>query len=479
MAGRRAGATAEQVALRLGAGKAVMADLRAQARAFVEAEDAVRAKREMRARAVTRLTLGCGFLLVVLLGGFAAISARRQIRRVAQTYRDALIDQRRAQDALRTNEARLRAQAHELREADRRKDEFLAMLSHELRNPLAPIRNCVHILNHAAATGEDTSRAMAVMERQVEHLTSLVDDLLDVTRIARGKIELRRERLDLGQLVRRTGEDHWSVMRDRDVELLVHVPGHAIWMEGDPARLSQVVGNLLSNACKFTRARGEVTLTLALSGDMAEIRVRDSGVGIDPALLPHVFEPFVQAERSFARTEGGLGLGLALVRAVTELHGGSVQADSGGMDKGSEFTVRLPLRPPPAMAEAAHGARPGRVERARRVLVVDDNRDSAESLAHLIELFGHRTEIAHDGAMAISMARANPPDVIMCDIGLPQVDGYQVARTLRSDDAFRETVFVAVSGYARPEDVKKAVAAGFAYHVAKPPNPDQIESLLA
>ena len=370
----------------------------------------------------------------------------------------------------------LRESKERLEEIDRRKDEFLGMLSHELRNPLAPIRNAVYILERAEPGGEQARRARSVIERQSAQLTRLVDDLLDVTRIARGKVELRRGRVDLAQLVRRAGEDHAGLMRELGLALEVEVPPEPMWTDGDAVRLAQIVGNLLHNSAKFTPRGGRVTLALEEVRAGAEIHVRDDGAGMEPDLLLHVFEPFVQAERSLARTSGGLGLGLALVKGLTEMHGGSVRAASAGPGQGSELVVRLPLLPAtPARVPSPVSSRAGR---SRRVLVVDDSRDAAESLAELVEMFGHTVEVAHDGPSALAKARANPPDVILCDIGLPGMSGYDVARALRAT-AGDSVQLVAVSGYAQPEDLKRAAEAGFDQHVAKPPDPDALERLLA
>jgi CheY-like chemotaxis protein len=316
-----------------------------------------------------------------------------------------------------------------------------------------------------------------VIQRQTEHLTRLVDDLLDLTRIARGKIELRREREELRELVRRAAEDFRSLMEDRGIAFRVVLPEVKVWAHIDATRMAQVIGNLLHNAAKFTTRGGEVTLSLSAAGTEAEIGVRDTGRGIDLALLPHVFDPFVQGERTLARTEGGLGLGLALVKGMTELHGGTVRAASEGNGTGAEFVLRLPL-----VVTAVHGDVPlAAVERTnvgRRVLVVDDNADAAESLADIVKMMGHGVEVAYDGPSAIENARVNRPDVVLCDIGLPGMSGYEVARALRADGR-SGVLLIAVSGYAQPEDVKHAVEAGFDSHVAKPCDPAQIERLLA
>jgi PAS domain S-box-containing protein len=384
-------------------------------------------------------------------------------------------DRKRAEEALRQSEARARAMGETLREADRRKDEFLGMLSHELRNPLAPIRNSVYILRHADPASEQAQRARDVIERQAEHLTRLVDDLLDVTRIARGKVSLRRARADLRELMLRAADDFRSVLRDRGVSFELDACRERLWSEVDPTRITQVMGNLLHNASKFTRAGDTVTVRLGAVNGAAELRVRDTGAGIDPALLPHVFEAFVQGERTLARTEGGLGLGLALVKGIVELHGGSVHVESAGRGAGAQFIVRLPLGPSAGLAKAPEPAPPQRS--ARRVLVVDDNVDAAESLAEVVRMLGHAVDVAYDGPGAIAKANAAQPDVVLCDIGLPGMSGYDVARALRARMTGVE--LFALSGYAQPDDVKAAIEAGFDGHVAKPASLADIERLLA
>jgi PAS domain S-box-containing protein len=392
-----------------------------------------------------------------------------------------------AVDAL--EQERLRASAEQelhranvsLRNADRRKDEFLGMLSHELRNPLAPILNAARILAKADPGGPQALSARAILDRQVTHMARLVDDLLDVTRIARGRIEVRRERCDLTALVARAAEDFRALLADPAVAFRLELPARPLWAEVDPVRISQVIGNLLHNAAKFTGPGGTVTLELAGTGAGAEIRVRDTGVGIDPALMADLFEPFVQGQRSMARGEGGLGLGLALVKAIAELHGGSVAARSPGSGRGAEFTVRLPLAEPepagPGSAQARVQEGPAQAGR-RRVLVVDDNRDAADSLAMLLRLGGFRTAVAYDGPGALDAVRADPPDFVLCDLGMPGMDGFQVAREIRAGGAAGPRL-VALSGYAQPEDVARALAAGFDAHLAKPPDPDALARQLA
>ena len=363
-----------------------------------------------------------------------------------------------------------------LREDDRRKDEFLSVLSHELRNPLAPIRNSIHLLEHVDAASEQARRARAVIGRQSEHLTRLVDDLLDMTRIAKGKIQLSRERLDVANIVRQTAEDLRSVITGRALELTLDFAAEPVFVDGDATRLGQVVGNLLQNAAKFTPAGGRVAVSVLAEAASVEIRVRDTGVGIAPGVLDRVFEPFFQGESSLARTDGGLGLGLALVKAIAELHGGSAYAESAGRGEGAELIVRLPLAAA-AVTPATPDGPARRIAQGRLVLVVDDNVDAADSLAELVQLFGHSTEVAYDGPTALAKAQANPPDVVLCDIGLPGMSGYDVARELRAKRSSGMRL-IAVSGYAQPEDLERAAEAGFDHHVAKPPDPDLIERLL-
>ena len=365
----------------------------------------------------------------------------------------------------------------ELRESSRRKDEFLGVLSHELRNPLAPISNSLYILEHAEPTGQQARRAKEVIGRQFAHLARLVEDLLEVTRITSGKTHLQRVRLDLGELIRRTGEDHRELLQKKGLDYDVDTSGRAVWVEGDETRLAQVVGNLLQNAAKFTPTGGRVTLSVVALESAVEVHVRDTGAGIDARLVERIFEPFVQAEQALARTNGGLGLGLALVKGLTELHGGSVEARSGGEGQGAEFVVRLPTVAPPEQ-EASTAGREWVAQRGLRVLVVDDNVDAAESLADVVRMLGHQVEVAHDGPTAIQKATAAVPDLVLCDIGLPGMSGYDVARALLAHPDLRDARLVAVSGYARPEDVQRAAEAGFIGHIAKPLSASNLEQYL-
>jgi PAS domain S-box-containing protein len=363
-----------------------------------------------------------------------------------------------------------------LREEDRRKAEFLAVLSHELRNPLAPIRNSIYLLERGAPGTKLATHAVEVIRRQTEHLTRLIDDLLDVTRISRGKIVLKRTRVDLRDIVRRTTDDLRSLFMQAGVDLHVDDAAGSVWIAADPTRITQVLGNLLQNAVKFTPAGGSATVTLAAKDGQAELRVRDTGAGMERGTIERMFEPFVQAEMTLARTKGGLGLGLPLVKGLAELHGGAVEAHSEGLGRGTEFVVRLPLAE--IGAETGRERRDAAGARPRTVLVVEDNLDAGQTLAEILELQGHHARVARDGRSGLKLAREMHPDVVLCDIGLPDIDGYEVARELRCDETLRGTRLVALSGYAQPEDQQRARDAGFDAHVAKPPDIDELAKLL-
>jgi two-component system CheB/CheR fusion protein len=363
-----------------------------------------------------------------------------------------------------------------LADADRRKDEFLATLSHELRNPLAPILNGVFILQAAPPGSAQAVRAREIIRRQAEHLTRLVDDLLDLTRISRGKVVLHRTRVDLDELVRRACDDHRALLQGRGMELTATVEGRP-WIDADETRVVQIVGNLLQNAARFGREHGNVWVSVDAAGGRARIHVRDDGIGIAPDFLPHLFEPFVQQVHGVARGTGGLGLGLALVKGMAELHGGTTSARSEGLGRGAEFEVTFPLVEAPA-GEASRPAPPDAARGALRVLVVDDNEDEALTLSEALELSGHRVAVAHGGEEALAAARAFRPEVVLCDIGMPRMSGYDVARALRADPALAEATLIALTGYAQPEDVRAAREAGFDDHVAKPASLATLEPLM-
>jgi PAS domain S-box-containing protein len=365
----------------------------------------------------------------------------------------------------------------ELRRSDRQKTDFLAVLSHELRNPLAPIRNSIYLLERAAPDSEPAARARGVLRRQTEHLTRLVDDLLDITRISRGKITLQRTVIDLREIVHRTTDDLLSVFHRSEVELRVEHAAGPVWVDADATRLSQVVGNLLHNSVKFTPRHGIVVVGIATVGGRAEIYVRDTGIGIEPDQVERMFEPFAQADHGLARTNGGLGLGLALVKGFVELHGGSVRARSDGLGRGAEFVVVIPTCEPRADESGAPRARPRAA--GRLVLIIEDNVDAGQSLADILRLKGHRTSLARDGRSGIELARELRPDVVVCDIGLPDLDGYEVARALRGDDSLRSVRLIALSGYAQAEDLQRAREAGFDVHIAKPADIDKLTAAIA
>jgi signal transduction histidine kinase/DNA-binding response OmpR family regulator len=367
----------------------------------------------------------------------------------------------------------------QLVESDRRKNDFMALLSHELRNPLAPIRNSLYILDRAAAGSEQAQRAKQVIDRQVNQLVRLVDDLLDVTRVARNKIQLHRQRLELGELVNRTAEDYRSELDKAGVALRIERSTRPVWVDADANRLAQAVGNLLGNAAKFTPAGGQVVISVFVdpAGKLGIVRVSDTGIGMRPDMVVRLFEPFMQADTTLDRSKGGLGLGLALVKGVVELHGGSVIARSAGLGKGSDFIIHLPLEVAGASA-AASAPLPSRGPR-HRILIIEDNEDAADSLREVLQLEQHEVAVAYDGHAGIDRARAFKPDLIFCDIGLPGLDGYQVAEAIRADPGLRNVQLVALSGYALPEDVERTHEAGFDAHLAKPPCRERMNALLA
>jgi PAS domain S-box-containing protein len=370
----------------------------------------------------------------------------------------------------------------EVREADRRKDEFLAMLAHELRNPLAPIRNALHIMKQPTADGAVVDRVREIMERQVQHMTRMVDDLLDVSRITRGKIELRREVVDLSSMVERTMEATRPLIEDRHQQLTVDLPPQPVRLEADPTRLEQVLANLLNNAAKYTHHEGRLWLSARLEGSELVLRVKDTGVGIAPDMLPRIFEPFVQSNRVLHHAQGGLGIGLTLVRRLVEMHGGTVTAHSEGPGQGSEFIVRLPAlpqkQPIPGPRQVGEGGEPVRAAPQRRILVVDDNVDAAESLALLLRLEGHDVRVAHDGPAALAAVEADPPDLLFLDIGMPVMNGYDVAQRLRQRPGLETLVLVAMTGWGQEEDRRRSQEAGFDRHLVKPVEPDALHQLL-
>ncbi len=367
-----------------------------------------------------------------------------------------------------------------LKEADRQKDEFLAMLAHELRNPLAPIRNALHFLRLGGGTPDTYQQAHELMERQVEHLVRLVDDLLDVSRITRGKINLQSEEVDLSSVIARAVESSRPVIAEHGHHLEVSLPPAPVAIVADPVRLAQVFLNLLNNAAKYTPRGGRIWLRAGVEQDQAVIRVRDNGLGISQEMLPKIFDLFIQVDSALDRTQGGLGIGLTLVRRLTELHGGTVDVVSDGPGEGSEFTVRLPLAKAPAAAPDGHVADLAASGQRRKLLVVDDNRDSAKSLALLLRLLGNDVATAFDGTEALEQIAATRPEVVFLDIGLPGLSGYEVARTVRASAAdYGQPVLIAMTGFGTEEDRQQSRAAGFDAHLVKPVELTALQKLLA
>lgn len=366
-----------------------------------------------------------------------------------------------------------------LESVDRRKDEFLAMLSHELRNPLAAIHNGLGILDRVAPGGEQACRAQVIIRRQVGHMIRLVDDLLDASRVAHGKLQLQHERIDLNDLATCTALDYRAAFVKGEVALRVETAPAPVWVNGDRTRLSQVLGNLLQNAVKFTPRGGATTVSILVDADhdQAVLRVQDTGRGLTREMLPRIFEAFMQTETTLDRPKGGLGLGLAVAKGLVELHGGLIFAESDGLGQGATFTVSLPLDrtlPATASPSGAEGRSP-----SRRVLIIEDNADAAESLRALLVLNGHEVEIASNGPAGIAKARGFLPEIVLCDLGLPEMDGYAVARTMRADPQLGRMTLVALTGYAGAEDASKSRQAGFDVHMAKPPNLEALERVLA
>lgn len=366
-------------------------------------------------------------------------------------------------------ERQLQEQMRSLANLHRRKDEFLAMLSHELRNPLSPILNAVHLLRLQGGENLIQQDAQSVIERQVGQMTRLIDDLLEVSRITTGRVRLQQERLDIRGVVERAVESVRPLIDRRRHELSVSLPPQPIWLHADAARMEQVVVNLLNNAAKYTDEGGHISLSARQEGDEMVLRIRDTGVGIAPELLPHVFDLFTQADRSLDRSQGGLGIGLSLVQHLVSMHRGTVDVHSEGLGRGSEFTVRLPVLLSPASETPAIPTQP--VEReavGQRVLVVDDNEDSAEMLAKLLKRAGHDVRTAYSGPTALDVAAAHLPNVVLLDIGLPGINGYEVARRLRLLPQLEDVKIIAMTGYGQDADLQLARDAGFDSHLTKP-----------
>jgi signal transduction histidine kinase/ActR/RegA family two-component response regulator/PAS domain-containing protein len=363
-----------------------------------------------------------------------------------------------------------------LEASNRAKDEFLAMLGHELRNPLSAVRNAVAT---ARLDQGRRPRALEIAHRQTDQLGRLIDDLLDIARITQGRIVLRKERVNLAEIIERAVESVRPLVEERSVQLTVARTRAALRVDADAARLEQVFVNLLSNAAKYTDAGGRIDVTIDRQGDEVAVHVRDTGIGIAPEMLPRIWDLFTQGDRTLDRAQGGLGIGLTLARRLVDLHGGKIEAHSEGLGKGAEFMVRLAALPVAAGESLPSAAPQPAPERCARVLLVEDNRDTAESLMMLLELLGHRVRAVYDGVAALDAARTSPPDVMLVDIGLPGMDGYEVARRVRRDPDLDGVVLVALTGYGREEDRQRAMAAGFDYHLVKPVSPDALHGLVA
>jgi CheY-like chemotaxis protein/nitrogen-specific signal transduction histidine kinase len=371
-----------------------------------------------------------------------------------------------------------------MQEEDRRKNDFLAMLSHELRNPLTPIQNAAGLLRRVEAGSPEFDRALTILERQLRLMVRLIDDLLDLSRITHGKVLLKKERIDLVAVVRSLLDDRRESLEADKLVLELALPQEPLWVKADLSRAAQAVGNLLDNAQKYTSSGGVVRVEVRAEGGEAVVIVKDSGVGLSPAALQRIFVPFVQVGDPAAGRRGGLGLGLSLVRSLAELHGGSVQADSEGVGRGSVFTFRIPLAgspaaagalPPPtrdATAESPEG------REGRKILVVEDNADAARSLQLMLELDGHHVEVVSSGEEGLTRARTMQPDVVLSDVGLPGISGYALARALRADPAVGAHL-VAITGYGQVEDREEALSSGFEHHLTKPFDHHLLHQLLA
>jgi PAS domain S-box-containing protein len=373
-----------------------------------------------------------------------------------------------------------RRRVEELEQADRQKDQFLALLAHELRNPLAPIRTALDVLRRRDVPAPALDQAGRLAERQLRNMARLLDDLLDVSRIREGRIELRKEPLNVSTLLRAAADAARPLMDERQHDFVVDDPANDIWVEGDGVRLEQVLGNLLNNAVKYTEPGGKIRLSANRNDGDVLIRVQDTGIGIDPMMVSRVFDLFVQAERRTELSAGGVGIGLSLAKKLVELHGGRVEAFSAGAGRGAEFIVRLPTTAPaPAAEEKLVASAVAATAHGLRVLLVDDNADSADGLGLLLELQGHEIRVAYDGPTALETARQFRPHVALLDIGMPSMDGYELGRRLHATPETKDVLLVAMTGWGQDEDHRKSREAGFAHHLVKPFEPAVLEKLLA
>jgi PAS domain S-box-containing protein len=379
-----------------------------------------------------------------------------------------------------TRDLTARRKAEELQRTERRMNEFLAMLAHELRNPLAPIQSALDVVARKPNDVVTAAWARDIIQRQTEQLSRLVDDLLDVSRITRGKVSLRREPVDVQATITHVVESLRPMLQDRRHTIDIGVPQEPLFIEADEARVAQILSNIVGNAIKYTPEGGRIGITVTVADDFVSLAVTDSGIGMSADLVPRVFDLFVQGERGLDRREGGLGVGLTIAKRLTELQGGTLSAASAGPGLGSRFSIELPQMRPARTPHPPSGVtRIDAPATGRRVLIVDDNRDAAESLAALIELLGHEATVLYDGREALGVATARPPDVILLDIGLPGIDGFEVAQRLRDNPGRKNVRVIACTGYGREEDMRRAEDAGFDGHLVKPITAAQLEELLA
>ncbi len=389
---------------------------------------------------------------------------------VAGTTRD-ITDRQAAEQSIQEQAARLAA-------SDRAKDDFLATLSHELRNPLAPLRNAIALLRRGSLDGDKLAKIHGVMDRQVSHLVRLVDDLLEVSRISRGVLSLRTERMELASVVKTAVETSNPLIQSAGHKLVMDMPAGPLWLEGDPVRLAQVISNLLNNAASYTDAGGTITLKVQRNGGQVCISVKDTGIGIEPGAISHMFEMFSRGNRDSARNQGGLGIGLALARRLTEMHQGTLEAQSEGLGKGTEFTICLPMMPASEDDVAREASGDVRLDKTR-VLVVDDNVDAGDTLAVILDMLGAEVRVARDGVEALKTFAAYKPSVVLLDIGMPGMNGYEVAQAIRSRFADHPTVLVALTGWGQEDDRRRASEAGFDHHLLKPAEIEALQQLLS